>query len=150
MGTYRKSKKSMLLFRMRTATLMTALCVFMLAVGTANAVTYTDSSPQTTAGQNFVFTFSPVNPWNGGNGTFTVHARGDYSVGNSSEYLDWDIDGLVSERAGPSKGGTVIQNWGGNDVEWEQSFTINGGLMDAITSDSVINISLDEIFAEPS
>jgi len=128
---------------MRTATLMTALCVFMLAAGAANAVTYTDSSPQTTAGQDFVFTFSPVNPWNGGNGTFTVHARGDYSVDTSSEYLDWGIDGLVSDRAGPLKGGTVIQTFNYNDVEWEQSFMISGSTLNAITSDSSIAISID-------
>ena len=119
METYRKSLNSVFLFRMRTATLMMALCVFMLAAGAANAVTYTDSSPQTTAGQNFVFTFSPVHPWNGGNGTFTVHARGDYSVSASSEYLDWDIDGLVSDRAAPSAGGTVIQTFNFDDIEWE-------------------------------
>lgn len=143
METYGKSLNSVFLFRMRTATLMTALCVFMLAAGAANAVTYTDSSPQTTEGQNFIFTFSPVNPWNGGTGTFTVHARGDYTVGTSSEYLDWDIEGLVSDLAAPSAGGTVIQEFNSNDIEWEQSFTINGGLLNAITSDSSIAISID-------
>ena len=143
METYIKSLNSVFLLRMRTATLVTALCVFMLAAGAANAVTYTDSSPQTTAGQNFIFTFSPVNPWNGGNGTFTVHARGDYSITISTEYLDWDIDGLVSDRAAPSAGGTVIQTFNYNDIEWEQSFMISGALLNAITSDSSIAISID-------
>ena len=141
MGTYRKSKKSMLLFRMRTATAVTALCVFILA-GASNADTYTDSSPQTTPGQNFVFTFSPVGPWSGGNGTFTVHARGDYSVEHPTEFLNWDIDGLISDIGAPTYG-TVITEFSHDDVEWEQSYTINGGLMAAITSDSVINISVD-------
>ena len=142
MDTYRKSKKSMPLFKIRLATVVTALCVFMLT-GASYAVTYTDSSPQTTAGQNFVFTFSPVNPWNGGNGTFTVHARGDYSVEYpTSEYLNWDIDGLISDVGAPDYG-TVINEFSFDDVEWEQSYTINGGLLDAITSDSSIAISID-------
>ncbi|MHC4068843.1 MAG: hypothetical protein ACYSR8_04595 [Planctomycetota bacterium] len=142
METYRKSLNSVFLFRMRTTTLMTALCVFMLAAGAANAVTYTDSSPQTIPGQNFIFTFSPVNPWSGGNGTFTVHARGDYSVEHPIECLNWGIDGLVFDVGAPAYG-TVINEFSHDDVEWEQSYTINGGLMDAITSDSVINISVD-------
>jgi hypothetical protein len=143
MDTYMKSKKSMLLFRKRTATVMTALCVFMLAVGAANAVTYTDSAPQTTPGQNFVFTFSPVGPWSGGNGTFTVHARGDYTIAfPTSEYLNWDIDGLISDVGAPAYG-TLINEFSYDDVEWEQSFTISGGLLNAITSDSSITISID-------
>ena len=143
MEMYRKSLNSVFLFRIRTATVMIALCVFMLAAGGAKAVTYTDSSPQTTPGQNFNFVFSPVNAWNSGNGTLTVHARGDYTVGILSESLSWNIDGLVSGSAAPSAGGTVIHEFGSHDVEWEQSFVISGGLLNSITSDSSIAISID-------
>ncbi|MHC4638639.1 MAG: lamin tail domain-containing protein, partial [Planctomycetota bacterium] len=142
MDPYIKSKKSMLLCRMRTATFMGVLCVFMLT-GAANAVTYTDSAPQTTPGQDFLFTFSPVEPWSDGNATLTVHARGDYSVAHpNDESLNWDIDGLISDVGAPAYG-TVINEFDYNDVEWEQSYSINGGIIDALTTASSILIYVD-------
>lgn len=110
----------------------------------ASAVLLNASSPQTIDFQNFNFSFSGVAPSSAG-GTFTIHARGDYDPGTSSEFLSWDIDSLgIGGNAGPIFGGvTIIQNNGINDVEWKQSFSISTPNMFAITGDGNVNISID-------
>ncbi len=137
-----KSRNSMFFPGMCSTTLVVVLCLSMLP-SVVNAVTYTDSASQTVSGQDFTFTFSPVELSDGTDGTFKFHVRGDYSVGTSSEYLTWNIDNLVSGNAGPSHGGTVIETYTADDVEWEQTFTISGAVLDTITSDFSITISVD-------
>jgi hypothetical protein len=129
-------------FKIRTAIFIAVMCMFVLS-GTAVAVTYTDSAPQSTAGQNFTFTFHPVESSVGMDGTFTVHARGDYTIGYpSAEYLTWNIEGLVSGTGAPAYG-TIIHEFKSDDVEWEQSYTISGSTLDTITADSSITIFVD-------
>ncbi|MHC4157495.1 MAG: fibronectin type III domain-containing protein [Planctomycetota bacterium] len=139
---YEKTQNSIFLSTVGALARMVVLCVFAL-VGVANAVTLTDYTPQTTAGQDFIFTFSPAGLSDGTDGTFRIHARGDYSTWSpSDEFLTWDIDGFASDTAA-SAHGTVIREFNFNDVEWEQSFTINGATLRTITSDSLINILVD-------
>jgi hypothetical protein len=120
------------------------LCAITLA-DVADAAMYTGYEEQTTSGQDFTFTFPPppVSNFIGTDGTFTIRARGDYDSIVSNESLTWDIDGIVSDRAGPYYGATIIQTYGPDDILWEQSFTISGGDMFNITLDSSITIYLD-------
>ena len=111
-------------------------------------VTLTDYAEQTVAGQNFTFTFSPVPLSDGADGTFRLHARGDYtwfpgSASGPDEFVTWDIDGLVSGIDSPYLGSPVITEFGANDVEWQDTFTISGTLLTGITSDSAVTISVD-------
>lgn len=122
----------------------TVLCVLMLATAAdAATVTLTDSAPQTISGQNFVFTFDSVPLSDGMDGTFRMHARGDYSLSTSTEFLTWNIDGLESDTTSPVLGATVLHSFGGNDVEWEETYTISGADVTAMTSDSWVTISVD-------
>lgn len=107
-----------------------------------------DYAEQTVAGQNFTFTFSPVPLSNGAEGTFRIHARGDYthfpgSASGPSEFVTWDIDGLISGVDSPYLGSPVITEFSANDVEWQDTFTISGDLLIDITSDSTVTITVD-------
>lgn len=125
-----------------------AACLALGGLGTGQAeaasIVLTDSAPQTFAGQDFNFNFSPVEKSDGTDGIFTVRARGDYSIGFPQfESLSWDIDGIVSETQVTATPGNLIQEFSFNDVLWEQSFTIGGLDLLNITSDSVVSIVLD-------
>lgn len=142
-NTHKRLLNSMSLFKIHAATVVAILCTFTLASAASTDVTLTHRWWQNSAGQNFTFTFYPVELSNGTNGTFTIHARGDYSVPYpKAEFLTWDIDALVCGVGAPDYG-TVISEFMFNDVEWEQSFTVNGAVLSTITSDSSITISVD-------
>ena len=118
------------------------VCLLVLA-SAATAETLDDCRDQTITGQNFILSFPAVELSNGTDGTFTIHARGDYSVSwPQDEYLTWDIDGLCSGTGAPAYG-SVIQIYNHDDVEWEQTFTVSGACLSAATADSSVNINLD-------
>jgi hypothetical protein len=114
--------------------------------GVCGMVTYSDSAPITEVGQSFSFTVSLAES-NAGPGTLYIKARGDYSVHPgpfepTSEHLAWDIDGLISDVAGPIAGASVLNEYSENNVEWEQSFIIDTKTLMAITSDSQLTLSI--------
>lgn len=75
-------------------------------------------------------------------GRFTVLAKGDYSIGTTSEFLDWSIDGIVSGQDRPGTG-TVIAINDPDHVEWTQSFTIAQADLASIFADGVFTVTLD-------
>lgn len=124
------------------------LLVLLLQLGTtaeAAALVLSQVLPQTESGQDFVFDFSSLGLSDGSDGVLTIHARGDYQAGNPTEFLTWDIDSLgIGSVAGPLTGAaTILQDNGVNDVEWTQSFTIDGTDLLAATSDGSLSILLD-------
>lgn len=119
------------------------LCFLTIAAAASADVILTDRAAQSVAGQNFTFTFTPVQPSDGSDGTFTIRARGDYGTGVASEYLTWDIDGIMSDTSSPYYGATVLHSYNSNDVEWQQAFVVSGADLVAMTSDSVITITVD-------
>lgn len=138
----KKLQNSMVLSERCDRILAALVCLLVLA-SAATAETLDDCRDQTIVGQNFTFTFSPVELSDGTDGTLTIHARGDYSVSFPTiEYLTWNIDGLCSGTAAPAYG-TVIHQYSHDDVEWEQIFTISGACLTAATSDASVTISLD-------
>ena len=124
---------------------VTAVLGMLAVTGTVQAtVLLTDSAVQTVTGQDFTFTFSPVERSDGSDGLFTIHARGDYSATyGTNEWITWSLEGLVSDSAGPYLGSPVIQTYNGNDLEWAETYTISGSVLRSITNDSVVTISAD-------
>lgn len=100
---------------------------------------------QTESGQDFDFVLSPVPPSDGTDGALTIHARGDYQPDNPTEYLTWDLDFMgIGSFAGPVTGEAwVIRDNGINDVQWMQSFTIDGDDLREATSDGTLHVFLD-------
>ncbi len=121
------------------------LCLLCAGAVQATPVLFTDSAPQTTAGQDFTFSFNPAPLADGNTGVLTIQARGDYGLNTSTEFLSWDIDSLgIGGTAGPVIGGTtILLNNGINDVEWRQSFIISAADLLAITADSMIDVLID-------
>lgn len=131
-----------------TAPLLLFLFLFALATQSQASVLLYQYRQQTQPGENFTFSFSGLTaPISGTGGLLTIRARGDYDQSNVDEFLTWDFDGLgIGFDVGPALGGTTILGvFGtiGNDVEWQQSFTISS--MDLFTAmiDSTIDISID-------
>jgi hypothetical protein len=115
--------------------LVAAALVAAALPATAGAVTYADSEPQVSDGQDFVFSFAGVAaPTTGG--TFTVTARGDYTLGFPGiEYLSYDLEGLTGDVAPETPGATFTSF----------SFTVALTLAQllAITADNAINIGIN-------
>lgn len=118
--------------------LLIGLALSVSGLANAGLITLSELQQQTEAGQLFSFDFggsaTPLS--DGTSGALTIHARGDYGLSTASEFLNWDINGLgIGGLAGPVLGGTtVLVNNGNNDVEWSQTFSIDGASMLAITS----------------
>lgn len=109
----------------------------------ADLVTYTDSAMQTTSGQAFTFTVNSAEIA-AGEGTFTITARGDYSVGYpGTEYLDWNIDSLVSGSGWAPANADSYTTYLNNDVLWTRTITIDAATMSNITSDGLFTILID-------
>ena len=107
-------------------------------------VSYSDSAVQTEDGQMFHFILDPIAKSSGGSGTFTIQARGDYSLTTTKEKLTYNVDGVLAGET-KSNGLNVITEFGpsDDDVLWEQSFNIGAALLTAITSDLVAEIWID-------
>ncbi len=110
-----------------------------------SVVVLNELQQQTLAGENFNFVFSPVPISDGTDAVLTLHARGDYNPGTSTEFVTWDIDSLgIGAPAGPTIGGvTIIQFNNINDVEWTQDITIAAADMLSITGDAIVDIFVD-------
>lgn len=125
-----------------------ALLVGTAAVTTAQAVPVdlVAFAPQTATGQVFDFVFATV-PESSGSGTFTVHARGDYSSCGALcadlESMFWSIDGLSSGNAGPEWGATILLDVDFNDREWTQTFSIPAVGLALITADGLVTFHLE-------
>lgn len=127
----------------RLAVLMSWIAFCGVAVSAPVSLTATQQ--QTVAGENFTFNLLPAALANGAVGTLTVRARGDYDPGTASEFLSWDIEGLLGlTQAGPTIGGvTIIQFVGINEVEWEQTFVIGGASLLSATADGTVSVFVD-------
>jgi hypothetical protein len=139
---------------MASVSLIFALLLVAL-VGPARADTLTYYSLQTQLSGDsypnapFIYTFNGVRLSDGSDGQFTILAQGDYSITFPNiEYLNWDIDGLVSGTGAPAYG-TVIQEYSFDNVMWTQTFTIPGSTMVAITADGMatltIQLAIDQV-----
>jgi len=108
----------------------------------ADSVWLSRRDRQTRAGQNFDWTFHHIPQADGGHdGWFTIYARGDYS--GSHESILWNVDSLMSGRAGPGNGASVLHRHNRNDVFWKQSYRIPGSTMAQMTADRRLNVWLD-------
>lgn len=146
----RRSHNPMFLFRICAATL--TLCMFAL-VGSANAnlvtitdddVTLADSADQTEDGQKFTFTFSDVPHSDGTKGTLKIHVRGDFTLTDGDEYLDWSVEGVASGTAFPgTPADPIVDQSKVHNVEWYEVFTISGADMIDITADNQVKITVD-------
>ena len=114
-------------------------------VAVSAPVSLTATQQQTVAGENFTFNLLPAVLATGAVGTLTVRARGDYDPGTASEFLSWDIEGLLGlTQAGPTIGGaTIIQFVSINEVEWEQTFVISGASLLLATADGMVSVSVN-------
>jgi hypothetical protein len=108
----------------------------------AGAVTYADSEPQVSTGQDFVFSFAGVaTPTTGG--TFTVTARGDYTLGFPGiEYLSYDLEGLTGDVA-PETPGATYTSFSFDDTEFSFTVALTLAQLLAITADNAINIGIN-------
>ncbi len=123
------------------------LCVaiFFAGYGVASAtpVLFTDSQYITTLGETFTFTeAAPIPSLSGG--VFTIMAQGDYDWGDPLEYLDWDIDGIVSGTAwGPAYSPQFYDSTApANNVSWFQTFAISTAFMDSILADDSFTVTI--------
>ena len=122
------------------------LVLGILGAGQAQAasIAVTGSAPQTSAGEDFNFNFSPVAQSNGTDGILTIRARGDYSLNFPAfESLSWNIDGIVSQTQVAPTAGNVIAEFNFDDILWEENFTIGGFDLLNITADSVVSLGID-------
>lgn len=145
---------------MRMIPLAVACTALLVVAGQTQAglITLNELQDQTVAGQNFTFVFNPAGLSDGTDGTFTLHARGDYGDSNASarddENLDWSIEGIAG--AGPvgsfnanGSGGvggpfdSVILHSTSRDYEFTRTYTISGADLLAITADNAVTISVD-------
>lgn len=135
--------------RLRPVSALSLLLVSAVLLGgtaeAARAVTIGAVASQTESGQDFVFDFTGVPAAAGTSGTFTIRARGDYDLTNSTEFLSWSFASLgLSTDAGPSLGGaTILLDNGLNDVEWTQSFAVSGADLLALTDPGAFSIGVD-------
>jgi hypothetical protein len=108
-----------------------------------NGQSWSGSKVLNQAGQTTAFSVDAVPTGTGGrSATFTLLAKGDYSPGSRHEYLDWDIDGIVSGRGRPATGlGTVVSGIA-SDVEWTQSFAVSSTDFAAIFADGELVVTL--------
>lgn len=112
------------------------------AVANAIPVSYTESAPQTAAGQVFNFEYNPILD-STGEGSLYIKARGDYSVAwPAIENLGFNIDGVFTGIAAPQYG-NVINTYSYDDVLFEIEFTIGESLMDEITESLSAVLVLD-------
>ncbi len=78
-----------------------AIFVGMVTAASAATLPVTDKQFQTVGGQNFTFDFSSLPTSSIGDGTLTIHARGDYG-NQASEFLTWNLEsGALIGQLGP-------------------------------------------------
>ena len=123
------------------------LCVAIFCAGhgvaSATPVLFTDSQYITTLGETFTFTeVAPIPSLSGG--VFTIMAQGDYDWGDPLEYLDWDIDGIVSGSTwGPAYTPQFYDSTApANNVSWFQTFAISTAFMDSILADDSFTVTI--------
>jgi hypothetical protein len=119
--------------------------LWMAFQGTASAtpVLFTDSGYIATSGETFTFTeTAPIESLSGG--VFTIMAQGDYDWGDATEYLSWDIDGIVSgANWGPAYSPQFYDSTApANNVSWFQTFAISTADMDAILADDSFTVTI--------
>ncbi|MBN2398080.1 MAG: PEP-CTERM sorting domain-containing protein [Deltaproteobacteria bacterium] len=112
-------------------------------MASATPVLFTDWEYTITFGQTFTFTETAMVPSLSG-GVFTIMAQGDYDWGDANEYLDWDIDGVVSGTYwGPAYSPQFYDSTApANDVSWFQTFAISTAQMDAILADDSFTVTI--------
>ena len=113
----------------------------------ASTVILSGSSPITIRDQIFIFDNVGVPLAMSGPAFFTIKARGDYSVGDFNEFVNWNLDGIVSENGWRPDSAQTVTVFAGNDVLWEQTRTLSDGIMNSLTSDGNITVTLTNSFA---
>lgn len=130
--------------------ILVALSAFVAVQATAAPVVLNQTQNQTTAGQNFTFTFNGLAPASGG-GTFILHAQGDYD-GATTENLTWDLEGV---RLGGPVGGfvggvgvggpfdfvNVFQPLG--NLEFQVTYTLTATELASILADGTLSLFVD-------
>ena len=143
-----------------------AASLFILMSGQQNASACCDeeseiivlngSSTITRAGQTFSFAeYDLPQISEGSNATLKIWAKGDFSAGNSNEYLSWDME-EVQNLGGPENGGEILEekdwsNDGGtwfrpnreyNQTTWAQIWTIDNRSMTTILNDEALSLTI--------
>ena len=112
-------------------------------VAAATPVLFTDSYFITTFGETFTFTeAAPIPSLSGG--VFTIMAQGDYDWGDPLEYLDWNIDGIISGTTwGPAYSPQFYDSTApANNVSWFQTVAISTAFMDSILADKSFTVTI--------
>ncbi len=128
---------------MRTLKIIAAAALMLVGtIANATPVSYTESAPQTVAGQVFEFEYNPILD-SVGAGSLYIQARGDYSTQwPTVENLGFDIDGVYTGIAAPAYG-NVITSYSYDDVLFEMEIIIGEALMDQITESLSAILVLD-------
>lgn len=128
--------------RPQWATLGAAAGLALAATSGAAADVLSQQASITESGQQFIFNFPAVGLSDGTDGTLLIEALGDYSATPpSTETLDIDIDGVFTDFAfDPSRGATIGTDLFQNMAE--QSYTISGADLLAITGDGMVTMTL--------
>lgn len=108
----------------------------------AALVTFTSEEfKQTTDGQSFTFTIDNAPLAALVDGTFTIHARGDYTL-NSPEFISVKIEdgNYFDQDLGATAGNSTVTN--PDLVEWSETFLLAGDELVNWTQDKKIVITL--------
>ena len=138
------------------ATLKSLILFFCIAsVAQAGLITVSELQNQDVGGQNFNFSFNGLDLSNGTGGTFTVHARGDFSDSSSqtNETLSWDIESIFSasgiggfNSALVGLGGpftNVTEHVTSRNIEFTRTWNISALDLDNMLSDNVLEVFVD-------
>jgi hypothetical protein len=109
----------------------------------ATPVTFTDSANTTVSWETFTFTETVTIP-SLSFGVFTILAQGDYDdwAGPEFEYLDWDIDGIVSGTGWGPTNNDLALTLAPDNVTWYKTITLAPAIMDSIFSDNSFTVTI--------
>lgn len=129
---------------MRRASLILALAATSIAAAPASAVVLSASALQSTDGELFDFDLGPA-PANIGGGSFTITARGDYSVGFPTiEFLDLSVESLNFPGLAPANADSFTE-FNFDDVQWTRTFALSASEVAALVAngsvDVIVNLS---------
>ncbi|OQW71615.1 MAG: hypothetical protein BVN35_15905 [Proteobacteria bacterium ST_bin11] len=114
----------------------------------ASAARYTYTSQvfrqnQTSDGQLFDFIINNAPLADLVDGSLYIRARGDFSEDSNIENMVVNIDDATQGNASPWDGGSIVESYHFDVVEWSQEFVLSGSDLVSWTNDQKIVITLD-------
>ena len=126
---------------MKTGIGVAAAIVFMPSV--ASAASFMETQPQTSDGQDFLFSFADA-PSPIGDGALTFRIRGDFSVGASlGESFSFSAEDILTGAGIQATTSNLITSFSFDDNLFEVSYVLSLAQLSALTADNVININVD-------